>query len=186
MTPEHVVPQVVETICHLVEKGLEVPIVYNTSAYDAEWSLDILDGLVDIYMPDFKFHSPEASRKFMRGPDYPEVAKHSIKKMNRQVGRLRKNRRGLAESGLIIRHLIMPGETEDSKRILDWIAKHLPQDTYVNIMDQYYPTAEVEEKPDRWEQINRNITREEYEDVIEYAREIGLTNLDPRSSRFGH
>lgn len=184
VTPEHVVPQLVEAICHLVEMGLEVPIVYNTSAYDAEWSLEILDGLVDIYMPDFKFFGPEASRKFMRGPDYPGVAKYSIKEMHRQVGTLRTNDRGLAEKGLIIRHLIMPGETKDSKRILDWIAENLPRDTYVNIMDQYYPAAEVEDKPDQWSSINRKITREEYEEVREHARELDLINLDPQSSRF--
>lgn len=184
VTPEHVVPQVVETICHLVDKGLEVPIVYNTSAYDAEWSLDILDGLVDIYMPDFKFFSPEASRIFMRGPDYPEVAKHSIKEMQRQVGTLETNDRGLARRGLILRHLIMPGQAEDSKRILDWVGDNLPGDTYVNIMDQYYPAAEVEEDPDQWSHINRKITREEFNEVLDHARERELTNLDPRSSRF--
>ncbi len=184
VTPEHVVPQVVETIYHAVKKGLQLPIVYNTSAYDSEWSLEIMDGLVDIYMPDFKYFDPDASVKYLRGPDYPEIAKESILQMHEQVGVLETDENDMANRGLILRHLIMPGQVEDSRKILDWIADNLPKDSYVNIMDQYYPAAKVEEEPEKWEEINRHLTEEEYREVINHAKEIGLTNLDHRSSRF--
>lgn len=184
VTPEHVVPQVIESISRAVSRGLHLPIVYNTSSYDSMWSLKMMEGLVDIYMPDFKFWDPEQSRKYLRGKDYPEVARESILEMQRQVGVLETDEHGLARSGLLIRHLIMPGQVEDSKRILSWIAEHLPSDTYVNIMDQYYPAAEVEQNPDQWSEINRHITRDEYDEVLTHARDVGLTNLDPRSSRW--
>lgn len=183
VTPEHVVPQVVEAIYHAVDQGLRLPVVYNTSAYDSEWSIEIMDGLVDIYMPDFKVMDPDTSIKYLRGPDYPESARTSILKMHEQVGGVKTGEDQIARKGLILRHLIMPGQVEDSKRILDWIAESLPSDTYVNIMDQYYPAAKVEEHPEKWEELNRHVSEEEYRKVLEHARKIGLENLDPRSNQ---
>ncbi len=143
VTPEHVAPQVVEAIAEAVPRGLRVPIVYNTSAYDALSSLRMLDGLVDIYMPDFKFWTKHSAMTLAKAKDYPERARQAIAEMHRQVGPLRLDRHGLAKRGVLVRHLVMPGQTDEAREIFGWLARELSPDTYVNIMGQYHPDYEV-------------------------------------------
>lgn len=183
VTPEHVVPQVLEAIPIAIEKGLRLPIVYNTSAYDSLECLQLLEGIVDIYMPDFKFWDPVKARLYTKAEDYPEVARRTIQEMHRQVGDLVFDENGLALRGLLIRHLVMPGCLDDTREILRWIATELGTDTYVNIMDQYYPAGMVSET--RYPEIHRTITEEEYRQALAYAREFGLWRLDYRWRRLG-
>jgi putative pyruvate formate lyase activating enzyme len=182
VTPEHVVPQILEALPLAVEMGLRLPIVYNTSSYDSLESLRWMDGIVDIYMPDFKYWSREPSRHYLKAPDYPEVARRIIKEMHRQVGPLRLDEHGLAKRGLIIRHLVMPGALDETRQIMRWIAEELGPDTYVNVMAQYYPAGKVGLDP-RYDDINRHIEADEFRDALEAAREAGLTRLDQRVPR---
>ena len=146
VTPEHVAPQVVEAIAEAVPRGLELPIVYNTSAYDAISSLELLDGLVDIYMPDFKFWHRESARRLAKAKDYPERAREAILEMHRQVGDLRFGHDGLARRGLLVRHLVMPGQKDEAEAIFQWLASEVSPDTYINIMGQYRPAYQTEER----------------------------------------
>ncbi len=136
VTPEHVAPEVVEAIAIAVPRGLRVPIVYNTSAYDSLASLKLMEGLVDIYMPDFKFWNRESARVLCKAKDYPEVARAAIREMHRQVGDLRFGTDGLARRGLLVRHLVMPGQTNETEAIMRWLAEEISRHTYVNIMGQ--------------------------------------------------
>lgn len=178
VTPEHVAPQVIEAIAAAVPRGLRLPIVYNTSAYDALSSLRLLDGLVDIYMPDFKFWKPETSLRLAIARDYAERARDAIAEMHRQVGPLRFGRDGLARRGVLIRHLVMPGLADEAKDILRWIASLSP-DTYVNVMSQYRPEHKVGAK---FTEIDRRPYSEEIESVYASAREAGLWRFDERGA----
>jgi putative pyruvate formate lyase activating enzyme len=178
VTPEHVVPQVVEAVAEAVEHGLRLPIVYNTSAYDSLESLALMDGIVDIYMPDFKYWSPERSKTYMKAEDYPEAARASIREMHRQVGPLVLDDDGLAERGLLIRHLVMPGCLDETRAILEWIATELGPDSYVNLMDQYCPAGKV--GPERYAEINRRLAPAEFQEARRIAHELGLRRLDER------
>jgi len=172
VTPEHVVPQIVEALPFAIEGGLRVPLVYNTSAYDSMESLALLDGLVDIYMPDFKYWDSEMARKYSRAPDYSEVARRALKEMHRQVGDLVIDRNGLARRGLLIRHLVMPEDVAGTRDVMQWIADELSPETYVNVMAQYYPAGKVS-RFDHAE-INRRLTRAEFERALGAAWHAGL------------
>ena len=178
VTPEHVVPQLVEAVAVAVDWGLHLPIVYNTSAYDSLESMEFMDGIVDIYMPDFKYWSPERSRTYMKAENYPDAARTAIKAMHRQVGQLVLTADGLAKRGLLIRHLVMPGCLDETRAILEWIATELGPDTYVNLMDQYYPAGKVNAQ--QYPEINRRLTSEEFLEAQEIAYELGLRRLDER------
>ncbi len=178
VTPEHVVPQVVEAVAVAIGQGLTLPIVYNTSAYDSLESIELMSDIVDIYMPDFKYWSPERSRTFVKAEDYPCVARTVIKEMHKQVGQLVMDDDGLAKRGLLIRHLVMPGCLDETRSILTWIAEQLGPDTYVNLMDQYYPAGKVSST--QYAEINRRVTAAEFADAQEIARELGLQRLDER------
>ena len=178
VTPEHVVPQIVQALPFAIAEGLRLPLVYNTSAYDSMESLALLDGLVDIYMPDFKYWDAEMARKYSRAPDYPEVARRAIKEMHRQVGNLVIEDNGLARRGLLIRHLVMPEEVAGTRAVMQWIADELSPETYVNIMAQYYPAGKVS-RSDHAE-INRRVTPAEYERALDAAWRAGLKRLDSR------
>ncbi len=178
VTPEHVVPQVLEALPIAVESGLTLPIVYNTSAYDALESLAWLDGIVDIYMPDFKFWSPERARAYMKAADYPEAARAAVKEMHRQVGPLVMDADGLAQRGVLLRHLVMPGLLDETRSILEWIAQELGTDTYVNLMAQYYPAGKV--SADRYPELGRRLDPGEFDEAQKIAAELGLRRLDER------
>jgi putative pyruvate formate lyase activating enzyme len=179
VTPEHVVPQILEALPLAFEGGLELPIVYNTSAYDSLDSLRLMEGIVDVYMPDFKLWTSVAARRYLKRADYPDVARETIVEMNRQVGDLVLDEVGMARRGLILRHLIMPGLLEETEAILRFVAEELGTGTYVNLMAQYYVSGKVGRNGE-YEEIARGIHREEYEQALALARELGL-RLDPRS-----
>jgi putative pyruvate formate lyase activating enzyme len=177
VTPEHVVPQILEALPLAVEGGLRLPIVYNTSAYDSPQSLALMDGIVDVYMPDFKLWSSDLARRYLAKRDYPEAARHSVREMHRQVGELVLGRDAMARRGLIVRHLVMPGLLEETEAILRFIAAELGPDTYVNLMAQYYPAGRTGEFPE----IDRHLYRSEFERALELAGELGLRRRDQRS-----
>jgi putative pyruvate formate lyase activating enzyme len=179
VTPEHVVPQILEALPFALARGLELPIVYNTSAYDSLDSLRLMEGIVDVYMPDFKLWTSEAARRYLRRADYPDIARQTIAEMHRQVGELVLDERGLARRGLILRHLVMPGLLEETEAILHFVAEELGTGTYVNLMAQYYVAGKVGQDG-QYEEIARGIHREEYERALVLARQLGL-RLDPRS-----
>ncbi len=186
VTPSHVIPQILESLPYAIERGLNVPLVYNTSGYDRVSAIKLLDGIVDIYMPDFKFWDPFLSKRWCDAKDYPQRAKEAIKEMHRQVGDLIIEN-GLAKKGLLVRHLVMPGCIDDTKKVLDFIAQEISKNTYVNIMDQYRPMGEVFDmkNPDEIDRrLKRGLSREEFIEALRYAQEIGITRIDERRSLF--
>ena len=184
VTPEHVAPQVIEGIAAAIGRGLSLPIVYNTSAYDALDSLKLLDGLVDIYMPDFKFWSKPVATRLAKARDYPERAREAIAEMHRQVGPLRFGPDGLARRGVLVRHLVMPGQLEESTAIFKWLAEEVSPDTYVNIMAQYRPEFRVGKEDRhgrmRYAEVDRRPSSEELDLAYEAARDAGLWRFDER------
>ena len=184
VTPEHVAPQLVEAIAEAVPRGLRLPIVYNTSAYDGLASLRLLDGLVDVYMPDFKFWREETSLRLALARDYPERARAAILEMHRQVGPLRFGPDGLARRGVLVRHLVMPGQQDESAAIFEWLARAVSPDTYVNVMGQYHPAYKVGEiardgRPGYLE-IGHATRPVELDEAFAAARRAGLWRFDSR------
>jgi len=173
VTPEHVAPNVIEAVATAVPKGLRLPIVYNTSAYDSLRSLELLDGIVDVYMPDFKFWDPDVARRLARARDYPEVARRAVTEMHRQVGPLKMGPDGLARRGVLMRHLVMPGMADDATRIMAWLATEVSHDTYVNVMGQYRPAHKVEGR-ESYVDIDRRPSPEELAEVRAAAEAAGL------------
>jgi putative pyruvate formate lyase activating enzyme len=178
VTPEHVVPQVLEGVLLAAEGGLHLPLVYNTSGYDSLRSLALLDGVVDVYMPDFKYWSPELARRYLKAADYPEVARRVIREMHRQVGPLRLDRDGLAVRGVLVRHLVMPGCADDARAVMRFLAREVSPDTYVNVMEQYHPAGSVEEG--KYPELCHRPSAGEIESVIAAARAAGLWRFDQR------
>jgi putative pyruvate formate lyase activating enzyme len=175
VTPTHYSPHIVKALALAAERGLRLPLVYNTCGWERVEILKLLDGVVDIYLPDFKYIDSEMAELYSSGADtYPELTQKALIEMNRQVGVARPARDGRMYRGLMIRHLVMPNNVGGSADVMRWIAANLPKDTYVNIMSQYRPMY----KADKFEKIARRITDEEYETVISAARRAGLTNLD--------
>ncbi|MCM8799918.1 MAG: radical SAM protein [Candidatus Omnitrophica bacterium] len=173
VTPTHFVPQILEALEIAIREGLTLPLVYNCGGYESEEVIDILDGVIDIYMPDAKFSSVQVSEKFCNAPNYFENLKKILKKMHQQVGDL-KIIDGIAQRGLLIRHLVMPEDLAGTEEIMEFIAKEISQDTYINIMAQYRPYGEAYKYPE----INRRITPEEYEKTFKIARSFHLYRFD--------
>ena len=174
VTPSHVIPQILEAVNWAGKRNLRLPIVYNSSGYDGVESLQLLDGIIDIYMPDFKFWSDESAWQTCKCSDYREQAKLAIQEMQRQVGNLIINSDGKAEKGLLVRHLLMPGKMKDTAAILKFLAKEIASDTYVNIMGQYRPCGTVDNNG----VFARSIHYSELEKARKIAHEIGLTRVD--------
>lgn len=177
VTPEHVVPQILEALPVAIERGLRVPIVYNTGGYDSPDSLRLMQNIVDIYMPDFKFWDPERSLLFLGAKDYPVAAQRAVKAMHEQVGELTIDERGVAMRGVLVRHLVMPGMAEDTRAIMEYLAKEISPDTFVNIMDQYRPAYKVTPFG-RYDAIARGISRHEMSEAFRSARSAGLWRID--------
>jgi len=186
VTPTSQVPQIVKALAIAIEKGLKLPLVYNTNAYDSVEVLKLLDGIIDIYMPDAKYsddkialkyssalYPPKFSKGKLRRAGYFEIMKAAIKEMHRQVGDLIINKGGIAVRGLLIRHLVLPNRLAGSEKILEFIAKEISKKSFVNILSQYWPAWKAREFPE----LNRRIMENELEEVINYARKIGLTNF---------
>jgi putative pyruvate formate lyase activating enzyme len=182
VTPEHVVPQIMEAVPLALAAGLHLPIVYNTSSYDSPDSLALMEGVVDVYMPDLKFATSERARRYVRRADYPDVARAAVREMHRQVGDLVLDEQGLARRGLILRHLVMPGLLDETQAVLRWVAEELGTTTYVNLMAQYHPAGRV--SAGEYGEINRGVSRAEFLRAVETAWELEL-RLDERSVAAG-
>jgi len=184
VTPEHVVPQVIEAIGEAIPMGLCLPIVYNTSAYDSLESLKLLDGIVDIYMPDFKFWKSDTAKRLCKARDYPDRAREAVAEMHRQVGPLKFGPDGVARRGVLIRHLVMPGQLDETSAIFNWLANELSPDTFVNIMGQYRPAYEVgriaQDDERKYAEIGRCPTLDELKAAYRAARDAGLWRFDQR------
>ncbi len=176
VTPSHVVPQILSAVQLAAERGLTLPLVYNSSAYDAVETLRLLDGVVDIYMPDFKFWDPRTSDITCGAPDYPDVVRKAILEMHRQVGDLVMDASGLANRGLLIRHLVMPDGLAETLEIMKFIATKISVNTYVNVMPQYHPSGDI----GSIKSLRRQITPKEHAKALQYALEAGLTRIDQR------
>jgi putative pyruvate formate lyase activating enzyme len=187
VTPEHVAPQLVEAIVEAVPQGLRLPIVYNTSAYDGLRSLRLMEGLVDIYMPDFKFWRPETSLRLALARDYAARARDAIREMHRQVGPLVFGDDGLAKRGVLVRHLVMPGQEAEAAAIFEWLARDVSPDTYVNVMGQYRPEYKVGQiardgRPG-YAEMGRPPRPREMDAAYAAARAVGLWRFDYRRAR---
>jgi putative pyruvate formate lyase activating enzyme len=178
VTPEHVLPQALEALPIAIERGLRLPLVYNTSAYDGIDGIRLLDGVVDIYMPDLKLLDPQRSHRYLGMRDYPDVARPVIAEMHRQVGDLVVDEQGLALRGLIVRHLVMPDCLEDAAAIASFLADLSPE-TYLNVMDQYRPDWKVLGN-EKYAAIDRPTSSAEHRKAVEAARGAGLWRLDQR------
>jgi putative pyruvate formate lyase activating enzyme len=178
VTPTHVMPHIINATRIAFGRGLRLPLVYNTSGYERVEILKILDGIVDIYLPDLKYMDGKQSARYSAGAsDYPEAARKAIVEMNRQVGEHATDRGGIAARGLMIRHLVMPNRVAGTREFTRWVAKSLSPTTYVNIMAQYHVAYEAADHGE----IARAITADEFLEAMEWAEEAGLKNLDPRS-----
>jgi putative pyruvate formate lyase activating enzyme len=177
VTPTHVVPHIIAALPKAIEKGLTVPLVYNSSGYDSVQTLKLLEGIFDIYMPDFKFWTGESGKRFAKAPDYPEEAKKAILEMHRQVGDLVLDEEGVATKGLLVRHLVMPGGLAETREIFRFLAREVSVDTYVNVMDQYRPCGKAHQYPS----INRRLRNDEYQRALKLAAEAGLHRLDEKN-----
>ncbi len=179
VTPEHVVPQILEALPHAIKMGLRLPLIYNTGSYDSLDSIRLMEGVVDIYMPDFKLWDRENCRKYLLAPDYSHAAREAIGAMHHQVGELKVDEKGLALRGVLVRHLVMPGLLEDTREIMNYLAQEASKDTYVNIMAQYRPAWKAM-TDQRFTQINRRVRPDELRQAYEYAAQAGLWRFDQR------
>ncbi len=181
VTPTHQMPAILRATRKALHKGLRLPLCYNTGGYELAGNIELLDGIVDIYLPDLKYmDGEEADRYTVRGAmDYPQRAQAAIKEMHRQVGELVTDEDGVALRGLMVRHLVMPNRIAGTREFVHWVAGNLSTSTYVNIMSQY----RVEHRAFEYERINRAITPQEFLEAMDWAEEAGLTNLDERSLR---
>ncbi|MBL7179916.1 MAG: radical SAM protein [Pseudomonadota bacterium] len=178
VTPTHVMPNILNATGIAFKKGLRLPLVYNTSGYERFEILNILDGIVDIYLPDMKFMDADQSEKYLgKASDYPKVSQKAVIEMHRQVGLHQADSRGIAVRGLMIRHLVMPNRVAGTEKFIRWVAENLPKTTYINIMHQYAPDYEAFDYPEIWRRINV----QEYLEAMRWADAYGLTNLDPVS-----
>lgn len=170
VTPTHFTPQIVNSLILAIEKGLELPIVYNSGGYESVETLRLLEDIIDIYMPDIKYSIDENALKYSGVHNYWETVKLAVKEMHRQVGDLKINKRGIAKRGLLVRHLVLPNDIAGSKAVIDFIVNEISTDTYLNIMDQYRPAYHANKYPE----LNRHITASEFKEVIDYAFNKGL------------
>lgn len=180
VTPSHVVPQILAAVEIAAKKGLHLPLVYNTSAYDRPEVLKLLEGVFDIYMPDFKFWDPKIAKESCDAEDYPQVAREALIEMHRQVGDLIIDKDGLCLRGLLIRHVVLPQGLAGSREIMRFIARELSPDSYVNIMPQYRPCGRASEI----KALAGFPSRTEYETALQIAKEEGITRLDARKRVF--
>jgi len=175
VTPTHYVPRILQGLSLAIDEGLSIPLVYNCSGYESLEVVKLLDGIVDIYMPDIKFLKRALSERYCNAPDYPDVVREVLKEMQRQVGDLVMDGSGIAQRGLLIRHLVMPSLSENTKDVLLFIRQEISRDAFVNIMAQYHPCYQAS----RFLEISRKPTLKEYNEAAAYARAIGLKRAGP-------
>lgn len=172
VTPTSYAIHIIEAIKIARAKGLHIPIVYNTNGYENVETLRMLEGYIDIYLPDFKYYYNELGKKYSNVENYFDIVTKAIKEMYRQVGTPKLNEKGIMQKGLMIRHLIIPNQIENSKQVLKWIKENLDNNIYVSIMAQYFPTYKAKES----DEINRKLTKQEYDEVENYLYELDLDN----------
>jgi putative pyruvate formate lyase activating enzyme len=175
-----VVPQILAAVLIAAQAGLRIPLVYNTGGYDSMVMLELLDGVIDIYMPDMKYSAAEVAKRYSRIPDYPQINQQAVKEMHRQVGDLSIDKHGIANRGLLVRHLVLPNNLAGTDKIVRFLCEDISSHTYLNIMNQYHPAYKSQHYP----KINRRLTDQEYQFAVEIALRTGMTNLDQRQSRF--
>jgi putative pyruvate formate lyase activating enzyme len=180
VTPSHVVPQILSAIDIAVQKGLSLPLIYNTGGYDAVETLTLLDGVFDIYMPDFKFWDPKIAKATCNAKDYPEVAQKALLEMYRQVGDLVIDETGIAQRGILLRHLVLPNGLAGTREIMRFIACQVSKNTYVNIMPQYRPCGRAGDI----KELSFYLSNKDYETALQAAEEEGIQRLDTRKRRF--
>jgi putative pyruvate formate lyase activating enzyme len=180
VTPTHQVPAILEGLIHAIDAGLSVPLVYNCSGYDSVETLELLDGIFDIYMPDLKTLSSEVAERYMNAPDYPDAVKAALREMHRQVGDLEMNSRGVAMRGILLRHLVMPEGKATTREAMEFLHDEISPKTYVNIMAQYRPAGRSANFPE----IDRAITGNEYQEALAIAADVGMDRLDQRRPKF--
>jgi putative pyruvate formate lyase activating enzyme len=180
VTPSHQVYQILAALPAAIEAGLNVPLVYNTGGYDSVETLKLLEGVIDIYMPDFKFWDPKVAAELCVAPDYPEVAKAALKEMHRQVGDLVLDEQGIARRGLLVRHLVLPDNLAGTRECMEFLAQEISRNTYVNVMAQYRPCGRAYVHPS----LRRFPTDQELAEAERAARDAGLTRLDRRERLF--
>jgi putative pyruvate formate lyase activating enzyme len=174
VSPSHIVPQIIAAVAVAAEAGLRLPLVYNSGGYDAMAMLRMLAGIVDIYMPDMKYADAAVARRYSGVSNYPQVNQAAVREMHRQVGELVVDERGLACRGLLVRHLVLPGNLAGTDRVVEFLAREISVHTYVNLMDQYRPAYEAHAQPE----LSRRITHAEWEEAVRLARAAGLSRLD--------
>ena len=172
VTPTSYVPQIIEAIKIAKGKGLEIPIVYNTNGYEKIETLKMLEGYIDIYLPDFKYYYNDIAKRYSKVDNYFEVTTNSLKEMQRQVGTSVFDENGIMKRGMIIRHLVLPNYIENSKKVLKWIKENMNDDIYVSIMAQYFPTYKAKEI----DELSRKLTNDEWEEIESYVEELGIEN----------
>lgn len=177
VSPDHVVPFIIEGVFFAIQMGLSIPLVYNSNAFSSLESLALLDGIIDIYMPDFKFWDKQLAKVYLKNENYPKIAQKAIVEMYRQVGDFEYDVNGIAKKGLLVRHLVMPNCVEDSKKILDFLVT-ISKKIYLNLMDQYRPDNRVVKHSSLYSKINRTIFLEEYKEVVQYAYSLGFQIID--------
>jgi len=180
VTPSHQVYQILAALPLAIEAGLNVPLVYNTGGYDALETLRLLDGVIDIYMPDFKFWDPKVAADLCQAEDYPEIARQALKEMHRQVGDLVLDETGVARRGLLVRHLVLPDGLAGTREIMEFLSHEISPQTYVNVMGQYRPCGRAAEHPS----LRKFLTGLEHAEAQRLARQAGLTRLDHREKLF--
>lgn len=180
VSPTHVVPQILEALEIAVKEGLSVPLVYNSGGYDSLEILKILDGIIDIYMPDMKYSDGQNAERLSGIKDYPEANRAAVKEMHRQVGDLQINGHGIATRGLLVRHLVLPHGLAGTSGVCRFLSQEISRNTYLNIMAQYRPCFKANEVP----QLGRSISQEEFTEAVETARSYGLNRLDRIEHRF--
>ncbi|MGK7875566.1 MAG: radical SAM protein [Xenococcaceae cyanobacterium] len=174
VSPSHVVAQIVAAVNIAAKGGLRLPLVYNTGGYDSPEALALLDGIIDIYMPDMKYGDSAFALKYSKVPNYVKVNQAAVKEMHRQVGDLVLDENGIAQRGLLVRHLVLPENLAGTDKVLAFLAREISPNTYLNLMDQYYPCY----RADRYPPLDRPIAREEYREALGLAKKYGLTRLD--------
>lgn len=172
VTPTHYLPQILTAIDIAKKNGLNLPIVYNTSGYEKVEMIQMLDGYIDIYLPDFKYYSADAAKRYSNAPDYIETAKQALETMVRQIGKPQFDDSGIMQKGVIVRHLILPGRYDESKKLLAYLHKQYGDDIYISLMNQYTPFAQAEHYPE----LNCKIPQKMYDQIIDYAVELGIEN----------
>lgn len=177
VSPSHVTPQILAAVCIAARSGLRLPLVYNSGGYDSLSMLELLDGVIDIYMPDMKYANAQIARHYSKILRYPEINRAVVREMHRQVGDLQITPQGLARRGLLVRHLVLPNNLAGTAEIIRFLVEQVSPNTYLNLMDQYHPNWLVDAYPNHYPKLNRRITSKEHESAVQLAHQAGLTRL---------